>query len=243
MLRLGGLLLGGLALACFAAYPYLQRLASPALAESDTRPRLAGLESIAGEVSVRQHDSAAWKAASASFPLAEGDMVRTGRSGSARIKFTSGETVTVPPETIFSLRPRSGGPVQLATAATAPAAKKGAPAPAADAAPAAETSTAPQPTAPRPVVATQAPRPAPAEPTLVIGNLAWFGNTLQVVGRIDPGNTLMINDERVETAPDGAFKHLTAPYSPDEGSPRVVVLTTKDLAGRVKTITRPVPAQ
>jgi hypothetical protein len=234
MLRLAGLFLGGLALACFAAYPYLERLASSVRVEADAgRAAVAEIESAGGDVQVRQRASAVWNAASAPMPLAEGDLVRTGRSGSARIKFSGGEEVTVPAETFFSLRAPARAVVRLATVAPQAAGKASnppSPAPAAGGNPA--DSPPPQPAAPE----NPTPSAARADPALVVEKVVGFGRTLEIFGRIDPGSSLTINGELVPTAGDGSFKHFTKEF-PDAGDVQLV-FRVKDLAGRVRTLTR-----
>jgi hypothetical protein len=81
------------------------------------------------------------------------------------------------------------------------------------------------------------PKPLPlSEPTLELDRIIPFGRTLELVGRVDPGNKLSVNNEVVQVESDGSFKHFTKPFA-TSGTIQLVLKTT-DLAGRVRTITR-----
>jgi len=74
---------------------------------------------------------------------------------------------------------------------------------------------------------------------LSILKVTQISNIFEIIGRTDPGATVMINEEPVPLmAGDGTFKHFTSPL-PHKGK-NVITITAQDRSGNSKTIKREV---
>lgn len=74
---------------------------------------------------------------------------------------------------------------------------------------------------------------------LEITNLIQHGRVVEVVGRTEPGSTVIINNQQVfNIAPDGTFRHFTAAL-PNRGSNQITI-TAQDRQGNTKTIRKTV---
>lgn len=78
------------------------------------------------------------------------------------------------------------------------------------------------------------------EMLLVIDNYILHGRVVEVIGRTEPGATIIINNEPVvNIGPDGHFKHFTSPLP--ESGPNQITITAQnrrgDVVTRKKTIT------
>ena len=160
--------------------------------------------------------------------LAEGDLIQVGTSGKVQLEYSNGTTVVVPIGTVFSVRRADSGAGKGSVFITSeevnivqdPRVSSSA------------TTDPPERTS----VRRAAPEASPAagsEPTLELKKIVRFGRSLELVGRVDPGGSLVVNGETVDIAADGSFKHFTKPFA---GSARTVqlVLTAKDLSGRTR---------
>jgi hypothetical protein len=75
-----------------------------------------------------------------------------------------------------------------------------------------------------------------SQPFLELRKIIPFGRSLELIGRVDAGSRLAVNNEFVEISGDGSFKHFTKLFPPS--SDRVsLVLKATDLAGRTRTLT------
>ncbi len=77
---------------------------------------------------------------------------------------------------------------------------------------------------------------AETRPFLELGKITPFGRSLEIIGRVEAGSKLVVDNEPVEVAGDGSFKHFTQlfPASIDRVG---LVLKATDLAGRTRTLT------
>jgi hypothetical protein len=73
-------------------------------------------------------------------------------------------------------------------------------------------------------------------PFLELEKIVPFGNSLELVGRVEPGSRLVVNDEIIDVAGDGSYKYFTNPF-PASSRKVKLVLTATDLAGRTRTLT------
>ncbi|TAM81428.1 MAG: hypothetical protein EPN47_11735 [Acidobacteria bacterium] len=74
---------------------------------------------------------------------------------------------------------------------------------------------------------------------LEITNIVQHGRVVEVVGRAEPGSTVIINNQQVfNIAADGTFRHFTSPL-PRKGSNQVTI-TAQDRKGNTKTIRKTV---
>ena len=78
-----------------------------------------------------------------------------------------------------------------------------------------------------------------AEVFLEISQIVQHGKVLEVVGRTEPGSSVIINNEQVfSLAPDGTFRHFMSPVA-DAGAHQVSV-TAQTRRGDVNTVRRTV---
>ncbi|HVB29633.1 MAG TPA: hypothetical protein VNG91_07480 [Terriglobia bacterium] len=74
---------------------------------------------------------------------------------------------------------------------------------------------------------------------LEITNIIQHGRVIEVVGRTEPGSTVIINNQQVfNIAADGTFRHFTSPL-PKQGS-NPVTITAQDRKGNTRTIRKTV---
>ena len=74
---------------------------------------------------------------------------------------------------------------------------------------------------------------------LEITNIVQHGRVVEVVGRTEPGSTVIINNQQVfNIAADGTFRHFTSPL-PRRGSNQITI-TAQDRRGNTKTIRKTV---
>ena len=74
---------------------------------------------------------------------------------------------------------------------------------------------------------------------LEITNIIQHGRVIEVVGRTEPGSTVIINNQQVfNIAADGTFRHFTSPL-PRKGSNQITI-TAQDRQGNTKTIRKTV---
>jgi hypothetical protein len=75
-----------------------------------------------------------------------------------------------------------------------------------------------------------------ARPLLELEKVVPYGRSLELIGHVEPGSRLVVNDEKVEVEGDGSFRHFTKLFPPSSGRVRIV-LTAIDLAGRTRILT------
>ena len=77
---------------------------------------------------------------------------------------------------------------------------------------------------------------AETRPFLELKKITPFGRSLEIIGRVEAGSKLVVDNEPVEVSGDGSFKHFTQlfPASIDRAG---LVLKATDLAGRTRTLT------
>jgi hypothetical protein len=72
---------------------------------------------------------------------------------------------------------------------------------------------------------------------LIVERTIQHGRVLEVIGRTEPGATVLVNNEPVfSVAPNGSFKHFTSPL-PNLGANRITV-TAQNSEGKVATVRR-----
>jgi hypothetical protein len=176
------------------------------------RDAIGELLSASVTVLIRRVDSIDWQQAEPRMPLYEGDLLRTEKSSEALVHYSNGNTISTPAETIITLRTLVADGTEtrgLVTANHKPSSSK----PKTDGAGADEV-----------------------RPSLDLQQIIQFGRSLELIGRVEPGSRLAVNDEMVEVAGDGSFKHFTNPLPAANRSVQLVMKAT-DLAGRSRTLT------
>lgn len=228
------LLLGGIS---YVGWTALWR---PQHVELDSRGEgVAEIENVTGGVSVRLRSSTSWENGKEGMKLYVGDLIQTGSSGVVQLRFLRGTSISVPSDTMFSIRHvedsvgKSLQPLSLSSRPVSLSAEKPTPTPAPEKKPLPDAPT--KVAEPVKQVVSQAETIPLPEPTLELDRIVPFGRSLELVGRVDPGNRLLVNNEAVRVESDGSFKHFTKPFA-TSGTVQLVLKTT-DLAGRVRTIT------
>jgi hypothetical protein len=77
---------------------------------------------------------------------------------------------------------------------------------------------------------------ADMRPFLELQKIIPFGRSLELVGRVEAGSKLVVNNEFIEVTGDGSFKHFTKLFPASSDRVRLVLKAT-DLAGRTQTLT------
>jgi hypothetical protein len=150
-----------------------------------------------------------WREIIAGEGLLEGDLVRTDSSGGAVIRYKGGATVSIPRDTVFTVHGRESNQMEISVSPSTEsipplllAGERG-----------------------NPAVATQ------NVPFIELDQIIQFGRSLELIGKIEAGSSLTVNDEMVEVAGDGSFKHFTRPF-PSWAGTVTLHLKVRDLAGR-----------
>jgi hypothetical protein len=77
---------------------------------------------------------------------------------------------------------------------------------------------------------------------LVVERMVQHGQVIEVVGRTEPGATVLVNNEPVfSVAPNGSFKHFTSPL-PNRGPNRITV-TAQNSQGKLATVRKTINIQ
>jgi hypothetical protein len=74
-------------------------------------------------------------------------------------------------------------------------------------------------------------KPGFLKPSLKLQRIIRFGRSLELVGEVEAGSQLQVNDERVDVHGDGSFKHFTKPF-PASIQNAELVFTATNLAGK-----------
>jgi hypothetical protein len=177
------------------------------------RETAAELVSAAGMVLAQNPGRAEWREISMGAHFSEGDLVRTDGSGEACIRYKSGSTVLIPPNTVFTVQASGDTQMEISAppdAAMLPLLLAGE-----------KTSTA---------------GGSRGGPFIELQQIIPFGRSLELVGRVEAGSRLAVNDEMAEVSGEGLFKHFTKPYPASAQFVRLTLRVT-DLAGRTRIYT------
>ena len=178
----------------------------------------AELVSATGMVLVQHPGKGEWQQVKTGAHLEEGDLIRTESFGNAEIRYKSGSTVSIPEQTVFTVQETAGNVMEIT-------------------APPEEASLNPRLIAGEIVDSRKgAQGAAGAKPHVELRQIVPFGRSLELIGRVEAGSSLVINGDTVEVSGDGSFKHFMSPFPL---SARLVYLKLKvtDLAGRTRTWT------
>jgi hypothetical protein len=80
--------------------------------------------------------------------------------------------------------------------------------------------------------------PGVRNPSLTLLRITRFGRTLELVGKVEAGSRLTVNDDPVEVSGDGLFRHFTKRF-PRSIKKAKLVLTATNLAGKSAVIVAP----
>lgn len=211
----GVLILSGIGLACVAVYLTTHASAR----QSNTRAQItAELVSCSGVVLVRPSGSSTeWREVKAGATLSDGDLIQTDISGGALVRYSSGITVSIPEQSIFTVMNSSGNLIEVSVPP--------------------QTEHAAE--APPGIEIKEEKSSGHSESAglfLQLHQIIAFGRNLELIGRVEAGTNLTVNDERVEVAGDGTFKHFTNRF-PASVREAHLVLKGTDLVGRTRVLT------
>jgi len=172
---------------------------------------VAELASAGGMVLVQDPGRTEWREVKVGAHLIEGDLVRTDSSGKAGIRYKSGTSVRIPANTVFTVRSAVRDEIEVSQnpASLPPLLLAG------------EDGTL---------------GTAKDRPMIKLEQIVPFGRSLELIGRVEAGSNLVINNEFVEVAGDGFFRHFTGPF-PASATKVQLTLRVTDLAGRTCTWT------
>ncbi len=77
---------------------------------------------------------------------------------------------------------------------------------------------------------------------LTVDKYVQHGRVIEIIGRTEPGATVLVNNEPVfNIAPDGTFKHFTAPLA--NTGPNQITMTAQNSRGKVATLRKTITIQ
>jgi hypothetical protein len=192
---------------------------------------VAELVSATGMVFVGNPGRNDWHPVSVGARLLEGALVRTDSSGEAAIRYADGVTVSIQASTIFTVQNAGDGGMEISlppqeTAAASAASMAGQE-------PLALATTQFGQNFETPVL--NDARANQASLFIKLDRIVPFGRSLELIGSVEAGSRLAVNDETVDVAGDGSFKHFTNPFPVSAQKVRLVMRVT-DLAGRIRIV-------
>jgi hypothetical protein len=193
---------------------------------------VAELVSATGMVFVGKPGRNDWHQATVGARLLEGDMVQTDSSGEAAIRYSDGVTVSIQASTVFTVQNAGDGSMEISL----PSQETAAPLVASIAGqePSALATTQFDNNSEVPVL--NDARANQASLFIKLDCIVPFGRSLELIGSVEAGSRLVVNDEIVDVVGDGSFKHFTDPFPVSAQKVRLVMRVT-DLAGRIRIVT------
>jgi hypothetical protein len=173
----------------------------------------AELVSATGMVLVRKPGRIEWQEVKTGTRLMDGDLIQTDESGNATIRYSNGTMAAIQAKTIFTIQTTGNDQMEIS-------------APPLEAAPGDRA----------PESGDGLSGTAELQPSVELERIIPFGRSLELIGHVEAGSSLVINDENVEVAGDGSFKHFTNPFPASAGSVSLTMKVT-DLSGRTRILT------
>lgn len=200
-----------LSVVLLALITHFCRRDSPTPVAEPARDFAAELASAEGIVLLQNPGRSEWREVAVGAKLNDGDLIQTDKSAS--IRYRDGFTAYIQPGTIFTVREESQTEVRVS----------------------------PQKNSfPSVLLAGEdgeklKKRDHRSHPSIELQRIIPFGRSLELIGKVEAGSSLLINDEIVGIAGDGSFKHFTKPF-PNSERIATLVLKVTDLAGRTRTV-------
>jgi len=212
LLTAGALVLFGFGLVWFVArLTFWKSERRPFAAASDRS--VARLIHTVGMVLVQGSGKGEWREIGIGTRLMEGDLIRTDTFGEAAVRYRDGNVVTIPESTVFTVEHTGGNRMQI----SAP--------PGTEAMPVSRTKLSPDSSGTK-----------GARPFIELQRIIPYGRSLELIGQVEAGSSLGVNDEIVEVGGDGSFKHFTKPF-PENLRMAHLSLKVTNLAGRTRVWT------
>ncbi len=201
-------------------------------AEKPAKEFAAELIAANGTVFIGKAGRNDWRPVTAGTRLGEGDLIRTDNSGDATIRYSNGVTVSIQSGTIFAVRKTGDGIMEI----SAPLRELSSP-------PDASTSESEIPPQADPRADGKSETPVlkdvqanHASLFIKLDRIIQYGRSLELIGSVEAGSRLAVNNETVDVAGDGTFKHFTNPFPVAAREVRLV-MKVSDLAGRTRVVT------
>ena len=198
-------------------------------AEAKANDPIAELVSATGTVFMGKYGRTEWNQIAVGARLMEGDLIQTDKSGGAGIRYSNGNTVTIQENTVLTVRSAGDGSMEI----SAPSAENNLPSSGSGRERSPSSPTAAEDKAA--VAAFNKARTGEPGPFIRLDRIVPFGRSLELVGSVEAGSRLSVNNEIVDVAGDGSFKHFTNPFSVSVGKANLVMKVT-DLAGRTRVV-------
>lgn len=171
---------------------------------------VAELISASGMILVQTPGNPEWKEVKTGAQFFEGALVRTDSSGDAAIKYKNGVMVSIPKNTVIRIRNSGDNEIEI---------------------------TASPDAAMLPLLLEEEDEKGAGKgPFIELQQIIQFGKSLELIGRVETGSSLMVNREIVEVSGEGLFKHFTKPFPASAEVVRLNLRVT-DLAGRTRVYT------
>ena len=150
---------------------------------------------MSGVVRVLAAGDSEWREAKVGERLGSGDLVRTDARGSARIRYPNGTEASIRADTIFGVQPTGSNEMEVWMTATSEPGEQGE---------RGGSEAGGRSSLDRAGV-------GELRPSLRLERIVPFGQSLQLVGYVEPGSRLSVNGERLRSG-DGSFTHFTNPF-------------------------------
>ena len=199
-------------------------------AEKPAEAFAAELVSATGMIFVGKPGGTEWHQVAVGAHLMEGDLVQTDSLGEASIRYTNGATVSIQASTVFTVRSAGDGSMEISV----PLQESGSPSIALSS----DGEESGQ-SAEKPGATTGPANSASAKgssPFIKLDRIVRFGRSLELIGSVEAGSRLTVNNESVDVAGDGTFKHFTNQFPANAGKVRLALKVT-NLAGRTRVVT------
>lgn len=209
----------GMAVLCLLIYLGIGRFKSASEhSEHSGTPSYSELMEAAGGVRVLRSGQAEWRPATAGMRLMDGDLIQTDAMGKASIRYPNGTVVSIQADTVLAVQRTGSNEMEILMPQEPEIPADSGFAEATDAGSAAKA------------------KPGELRPTLNLQRIIPFGRSLEIIGHVEPGSSLTVNDETVEVGGDGSFKHFTNPF-PKSAEKVQLVLKATNLAGKASILT------
>jgi hypothetical protein len=177
--------------------------------QAPAKESTAELVSAGGMILVQSPGTPEWREVKTGARFSEVDLVRTDSLGEAGIRYNNGAAVMIPRNTVFTVRRSGDNEMEI---------------------------TASPDAAMMPLLLAGGIPEGKGGPFIELQQIVPFGRSLELIGRVEAGSSLVVNGEIVEVTGEGLFKHFTRPFP---ASAQVVRLNLKvtDLAGRTRIYT------
>lgn len=197
-------------------------------AEARTKDPVAELVSATGMVLAGKPGRTEWTQMAIGARLMEGDLVQTAKAGAAGIRYSNGNTVTIQENTVLTIRSAGDGSMEISVPTMGAEPVPSAPGKGQEAKPVGlEDRNA--------VAAFNEVRAGEPGPFIRLDRVIPFGRSLELVGKVEAGSRLSVNNEIVDVGGDGSFKHFTNPFPASDQKVNLLMRVT-DLAGRTRAI-------